>query len=161
MQILRFYFSPFGRVSRKGLWVGFILPYFIIGILMMVILVSLFPSGHGSDPTVVAGFIAERLILLSPILLLIWWASIAIAIKRLHDRNITGFWLLPMFVFGLVGNGTVWFYPELFSGAIQLTFIGLGLVAFLINFWLAINMYFLRGTRGPNRFGPDPLEREA
>ena len=32
-----------------------------------------------------------------------------------------------------------------------------GLAAFAISVWLFIEIGFLRGTQGPNRFGPDPL----
>jgi len=28
----------------------------------------------------------------------------------------------------------------------------------LVNIWIGIELYFLRGTEGANRFGPDPLE---
>ena len=32
-----------------------------------------------------------------------------------------------------------------------------GLAAFAISVWLFVQIGFLRGTEGPNRFGPDPL----
>jgi uncharacterized membrane protein YhaH (DUF805 family) len=32
-----------------------------------------------------------------------------------------------------------------------------GLAAFVISVWLFVQIGFLRGTSGPNRFGPDPL----
>jgi uncharacterized membrane protein YhaH (DUF805 family) len=32
-----------------------------------------------------------------------------------------------------------------------------GAVAFAFSVWLFVELGFLRGTRGPNRFGPDPL----
>ena len=32
-----------------------------------------------------------------------------------------------------------------------------GVVAFAFSVWLFVELGFLRGTRGPNRFGPDPL----
>jgi uncharacterized membrane protein YhaH (DUF805 family) len=32
-----------------------------------------------------------------------------------------------------------------------------GLAAFVISVWLFVQIGFLRGTQGPNRFGPDPL----
>jgi uncharacterized membrane protein YhaH (DUF805 family) len=31
----------------------------------------------------------------------------------------------------------------------------------LVDLWALIELGFLRGTRGPNRFGPDPLPPEA
>jgi len=31
------------------------------------------------------------------------------------------------------------------------------LAAFVVSVWLFVQIGFLRGTQGPNRFGPDPL----
>jgi uncharacterized membrane protein YhaH (DUF805 family) len=36
----------------------------------------------------------------------------------------------------------------------------LGLGAFAVSIWALVELGFLRGTSGPNRFGPDPLTRE-
>jgi uncharacterized membrane protein YhaH (DUF805 family) len=52
--------------------------------------------------------------------------GIAVSIRRLHDLDRTGWWLLILF-----------------------TIIG----AILLLVW-----FCMRGTVGPNRFGPDPLE---
>jgi hypothetical protein len=40
-------------------------------------------------------------------------------------------------------------YPVLF----------LSLIVSAVWLWGVIEIYFLRGTKGPNRFGPDPLAR--
>jgi uncharacterized membrane protein YhaH (DUF805 family) len=53
-------------------------------------------------------------------------AATTVAVKRLHDRNRSGWFL--------------WLYFVPIVGVIVLLEIG-----------------FLRGTRGPNRFGPDPF----
>ena len=34
---------------------------------------------------------------------------------------------------------------------------GASVAAFAISVWLFVEIGFLRGTQGPNRFGPDPL----
>ena len=52
-------------------------------------------------------------------------ACLAVSIKRLHDRNKSTAWLLLMFV-PILGQG-----------------------------WLFIELGFLRGTAGPNRYGDD------
>jgi uncharacterized membrane protein YhaH (DUF805 family) len=52
--------------------------------------------------------------------------GIAVSVRRLHDIERTGWWVL-----------------------ISLTIIG--------GILLIIFFFFLRGTAGPNRFGPDPL----
>ena len=33
----------------------------------------------------------------------------------------------------------------------------IGLALHIVSFWGIVEFYFLRGTPGPNRFGPDPL----
>jgi len=33
----------------------------------------------------------------------------------------------------------------------------IGLVAFVLSVWSFVETFCLRGTGGPNRFGPDPL----
>jgi uncharacterized membrane protein YhaH (DUF805 family) len=59
------------------------------------------------------------------------WAGLVVSVKRWHDRNKSGWWILVSLV-PMVG----WLW--------QLTECG-----------------FLRGTVGPNRFGQDPLRRRA
>jgi uncharacterized membrane protein YhaH (DUF805 family) len=45
------------------------------------------------------------------------------------------------------------------SGTLASILLGLG--AFAVSIWSLVELGFLRGTRGPNRFGPDPLKREV
>lgn len=60
--------------------------------------------------------------------LAVLWPSIAVTAKRLHDRDKSGWWMLML------------------------------LIPFIGFIWFLIVVGCLRGTRGPNRFGPDPLE---
>lgn len=53
-------------------------------------------------------------------------ALVATIVKRLHDRDESGWWSL------------VYFIP-------------------VVCLWVFIKCGFLKGTPGPNRFGPDPL----
>lgn len=55
------------------------------------------------------------------------WSSLALQVKRWHDRDKSAWWLLMNFV------------P--FIGAI----------------WVLVECGFLRGTEGQNSYGPDPL----
>ena len=63
--------------------------------------------------------------------LLLTWPAIATAAKRWHDRDKSGAWVLVMLI-PVVG----WI-------------------------WALIENGFLRGTAGPNPFGPDPLEGDG
>lgn len=55
------------------------------------------------------------------------WPSLAIYIKRWHDRGKSGWWMLVAFI-PLIGS-----------------------------LWLLIECGFLAGDDGPNEYGPDPL----
>ena len=64
---------------------------------------------------------------------LIWyvlwtWTGWAVVVKRYHDRNKSAWWIL------------------------------IGLIPIIGSIWQVIELGFLKGTAGPNRFGPDPLE---
>ena len=79
------------------------------------------------------------------------WVYAATSVKRLHDRNKSGWWL--MLFFALPG-----LYRQ-FDGRLEDSWFGLlfGLSAFVFSVWGFIEMYCLRGSRNTNRFGPDPL----
>ena len=78
------------------------------------------------------------------------WIGLALGAKRLHDRNKSGWWLLLF-----------WFLPAILQGTgEQIDGIGivLTLAGFAISIWGLVEIGFLRGTVGPNQYGPDPLE---
>jgi len=84
--------------------------------------------------------------------------SLAVTIRRLHDQNRSGWWvmlfwgpylatfLLPLLMAG--GDPDSLGPVAVLSLLISLAFIG-GSITLLV-------FMFLEGTRGPNRFGPDP-----
>ena len=100
-----------GRASRSEYWY-FILFYVIVVLIAVGIDLFVFPDMEVRPVQTIA-----ILALFLPIL--------AVAIRRLHDLDRTGWWYL-----------------------IALTGIG-GILLFV---W-----YCMKGTTGPNRYGPDPL----
>jgi uncharacterized membrane protein YhaH (DUF805 family) len=82
---------------------------------------------------------------------LLLWVYVATSVKRLHDRDKSGWWLLLFFVlpglYSQVGGrlGDSWFAEVL------------GFSAFVIGVWGFVEMYCRKGTKGTNRFGSDPL----
>ena len=83
--------------------------------------------------------------------LLFAWVYLATSIKRLHDRDKSGWWMIPFFAAPGLYNQFADRLGD--SWAMQL----LALLAFVLGLWGFIEMYFLRGTPRTNRFGPDPL----
>ncbi|CAN7623228.1 DUF805 domain-containing protein [Bradyrhizobium sp. LjRoot220] len=79
------------------------------------------------------------------------WIDLAIAIKRLHDRNKSAWWMMLFFVFpGLFDQ-----FADRLGDSYPMMFVGL--VSFVFRVWGFIELFFLKGTTGPNRFGADPL----
>lgn len=109
-----FLFSPSGRISRSQYWLKWVLPVIVI---VMVLILSIVAASD--DPLIIATVM--------PIIdLILLWPSIAILIKRSHDRDRSGWFILLFLV------------P-------------------LLNLWPAIELLFLRGTIGANRYGADPV----
>ena len=133
----KFYFSFEGRVNRKAYWLNLILPYMLIGFLLNAVDVSL-------------GLVKADYGLLSSLFSLIClWPHIALGIKRFHDRDLSGWWQAAPFVAtALAVAGFVVFKP------IGIIFaIATGIMALC----LTVQLLFLKGTTGPNKYGPDPL----
>jgi uncharacterized membrane protein YhaH (DUF805 family) len=75
----------------------------------------------------------------------------AITIRRLHDRNKSGWWMVPFFLAPLVLLASSdWLANPTLAQLIDALGYGLGA-------WCFIELLCLSGTRGPNRFGSDPL----
>ena len=83
----------------------------------------------------------------------LFWVSLALGAKRLHDRNKSAWWLVLFYVAPGVASGI----------GDQMEYLGfvLHLVAFAITVWAFVELGCLRGTVGPNQYGPDPLEPAA
>jgi uncharacterized membrane protein YhaH (DUF805 family) len=82
------------------------------------------------------------------------WICLATSVKRLHDRDRSGWWIVPFFVLpNLSCNIQEWLGDSIFSFLI-------GLALFILCIWGFIELGFLRGTRRINRFGPDPLAED-
>lgn len=147
-----------GRIGRKTFWLGYAVPLLLLSIVAQVLDIALgfvpigdaVPAEQGT-----AGPIGAVVGLLSI------WPAFAGAIKRLHDRDRSGWWiglyylLAAMFALltimgAFAASATGGF------GVIALAVV-LGVLVLGMALWLLVEIGFLRGTPGPNRYGPDPL----
>jgi uncharacterized membrane protein YhaH (DUF805 family) len=81
------------------------------------------------------------------------WIYLATSIKRLHDRDKDGWWMIPYFVIpGLYSQ----FHHRLADSYLIFPF---ALAVFLLMIWGFVDIYLLSGTRWTNRFGPNPLPK--
>jgi uncharacterized membrane protein YhaH (DUF805 family) len=162
------FFGFSGRINRGKYWLAAI-AWFMIWIVAILafaigalaILGSNLTDGSLPSPEDLPAFL--HLIrdygILSVIILVFfiitWVSALAIGIKRLHDRDRSGWWIL-LFYFGPPILAAAQNSAE--DGTLASLILGLG--AFAVSIWALVELGFLRGTSGPNRFGPDPLTRE-
>jgi len=168
MGVIDLFLGFSGRINRGKYWLTLVvwLLIWIVAILIflvsgLAILGSNLRDGSLPSPEDLAAFL--RLIrdygILSLIILAFvivsWISALAIGIKRLHDRDRSGWWIV-VFYFGPAVLAAAQTSSD---GALASLVLGLG--AFAVSIWSLVELGFLRGTSGPNRFGPDPLKREV
>lgn len=108
------FFQFDGRINRAKFWLG------IVGIWIVEAIVFAIITPLGLDSTI-------GVILLLVLAVAVIWASLAISIKRWHDRDKSGWWVL------------------------------IALIPLIGPIWALIETGFLPGTDGANQYGPDPL----
>jgi uncharacterized membrane protein YhaH (DUF805 family) len=140
-------FSFQGRINRAKFWLA-VLVYIVASIVTGII-----GFASGSD--------ALAMLLNSIVSLVTFVSGIFVAIKRLHDRDKSGWWLLLFYIAPgvLLGIGLVAGFFGITEGSSGAGGIGLlfSLAGFAVAVWAFIELGCLRGTVGPNRYGPDPL----
>ena len=82
------------------------------------------------------------------------WVWLATSIKRLHDRDKSGWWVVLFFTVPLY-NKFVDLLPD--DSYFLYAALPLGLIALAGCIWIFFELYILRGSRKTNRFGADPL----
>ena len=125
VKALKQYVDFSGRARRREYWM-FVLVNVVIVIVLSVIDTLLGTGGFRATAGGGSFYAANSLGLLSGLYTLaVLLPSIAVTVRRLHDTDRSGWWILLGFI-------------PIIGGNILLVF------------------YVLEGTRGPNRFGPDP-----
>jgi uncharacterized membrane protein YhaH (DUF805 family) len=144
------FFSFRGRFSRSDYWVkNIILQTVIFSIYSIAFLLAMISAGGaalgGSKALAMAFGIIPAIISLAAL-----WPVLAILVKRIHDRNKSG-WLSSLI-----------YIPLLFY-VISLILLPIVITVLLSIVWMGIGIWFfvefgcMRGTVGPNRYGADPV----
>jgi uncharacterized membrane protein YhaH (DUF805 family) len=141
MSMSQLLFSFQGRLNRKPYWMTAI-AITVLMIVLIVIAIVFF-----AEREIGAGIAVLALIALLYIPLI--WVGLAVGAKRLHDRDKSAWWLLLFYA-----------VPSVLASAANRMEGGgflLHLAGFAITVWAFVELGCLRGTVGPNRYGPDPL----
>ena len=77
----------------------------------------------------------------------------AVTIKRLHDRDKSAWWYL---LYGIAPFGFFLLAIYLWTARVLEAASILFVLSFVGLIWAIIELGFLRGTAGPNRYGPAP-----
>jgi uncharacterized membrane protein YhaH (DUF805 family) len=146
MSMTQLLFSFQGRLNRKPYWMTVIATMVIIILLLLLALVLI--REHRFE---FAGLTMAILVIFYIPLI---WIGLAIGAKRLHDRDKSAWWLVVFYampgILSTAGNRME-----------DVGFIILHVISFGISVWAFVELGCLRGTVGPNRYGPDPLSAPA
>ncbi len=135
-------FSFRGRLNRKRYWMTVIVTMAVIILLLLLALVMMREQRFE--------FAALTVVILLLLYIPLIWVGLAIGAKRLHDRDKSAWWLLVFYVLpGILSS--------LGNQMDDLGFLILHVVSFAITVWAFVELGCLRGTLGPNQYGPDPL----
>ncbi len=118
MNIMHLLTSFQGRIRRMHFWLGLLGIIVVFGVLYSI-LASMSGMASGSPN----GLILALMGVLYLVYLYVW---AAIMVKRAHDRDKTG-WFVLIILIPLIGA-----------------------------IWILIELGFLDGTQGPNKYGPSP-----
>lgn len=101
-----------GRINRAKFWLG------IVSIWVILLIIGGIAGAMNST----FGWLIFAVLYVGVI-----WVGLAVSIKRWHDRDKSGWWVL------------------------------IGLIPIIGGIWALVETDFLEGTQGPNQYGPDPL----
>lgn len=130
-------FSFEGRINRAKYWLAVAI-YFVLTLVAIGLMFAL----PGMTGLVLMGIIYIAAIV----------SGIAVGIKRLHDCDKTGWWLLVFYLVpGLLGAAATNMDNSFILNGLSLA----------VSIWGVVQLGFIRGTAGSNRYGPDPVPGAA
>ena len=113
-------FSFTGRISRARWWIGVVVVSVVGGVNAWI---NSTVAPDDGVLTIGPGLIQIATFVIGIALL---WPALAVSVKRWHDRDKSGWWML------------------------------IGLIPLIGQIWAIVELGFLAGTDGPNAYGPSP-----
>jgi uncharacterized membrane protein YhaH (DUF805 family) len=150
LNAMRRYFEFSGRSSRYEFWL------FVLFMIIFSVVASFLDA-------LIFGGAGEGVGILSPLVSLVHLVpSVAVSVRRLHDIDRTGWWVLLAFVplavmVVLFAGSAAMMMSDSDAGmagmGMSMALVGIVYLAVLV---VLIVFYCTRGTPGANRFGPEP-----
>ena len=137
-----------GRAPRAEYW------WFVLAMVIVFVALSIVESIVGLNKMILGVY--------GPLTVLLWLAvlvpSLSVGVRRLHDTDRSGWWLLLMVPYGVA---VVLMLRSMSAAAAAGTMPGFGAagILMLVGFACLITLlvfYCLAGTPGDNRYGPNP-----
>ena len=148
------FFSFGGRINRAKYWLAVLV--FVVADAALGLLGWMLDNGVVFQ---ILSFVVN---------LAVFIATIAVCIKRLHDRDRSGWWLLLFYAgpvaVALIGGFIFWAAADTVGMSAEWSYLGLRLCllgGIALAIWGFVEIGCRRGTAGYNRFGPDPLKQQA
>ncbi len=120
-----------GRIGRQTWWLGLIalmvVQWIVLFVFSLIVGGSMMGGFDPNNPETMGMAMGAISIPFIIIVLIFLWPALALYTKRWHDRGKSGWWSLIMLI-PLIGA-----------------------------LWALVECGFLRGTEGPNQYGPDPV----
>ena len=139
--------SVAGRIPRYRWWIGTLAVSAFL-LFVFLLLLAIFGVGFVKSANGRAALFVLQLVGL--------YSYYCLAGKRFQDRakpaSFALIWIGPQLLSLLLDNLGLTGVPNLVEYALP-TF------NFVVGVWFLVELGFLRGTVGPNRYGPDPVER--
>ena len=135
MEIFNLLFSFGGRINRAKFWL-ITLTWTVVWVAGVLLL---FVTEFSTVLIVIA------IIVIIPSVI----SGAAAGVRRLHDRDKSGWWLVLFYLAPVVLDGI-----GRSAGSIGIVF---SVISFAISVWAFVELGCLRGTIAGNRYGPDPV----
>ncbi len=145
-----------GRLNRQAWWLSVIALIVVAVVLSWIIGLVMGTGGmltleQAMDPAYLQRAAWQGLI----VSVITAYPYIAISVKRRHDRNNKGYDAIGLIVVGILYNLLQALGIITMGNTVGMI---VGLVFAVYAIYMLVQLGFLKGTAGPNDYGPDPLQ---
>jgi uncharacterized membrane protein YhaH (DUF805 family) len=155
-----------GRAQRSQFW------WWYLFLIIMQVLLSAADSAFGlqvgrSETDVTVGDTTIPVVnngvgvLATVFALAILLPTLAVAVRRLHDTDRSGWWIIAPAVAYVAAGVAVGIAVAMGAGPLVLAVLGFGFAVGAVLAIVLLVFYIQKGTAGPNTYGPDPLGQGA